>query len=649
MRTWCWRDVFVYRECCDTASYGPGGLELCFAQPGLSFDICCPPPEDLEAPIYGAPRRWVSGWFEGEEHLGCRSRFHWLPAAIAFTLNFGTEYHPRTGDVLDRAPGLNTTMSKNSVQRALKQHLEENADLGFGSFLRLARRYYEAREANIELTHMINEILTRFGDSLTECPQAAFLAAFLKIESIFSRDLATARRFAHSMRTLLMRTITRGRVPEAETWDAHFALENLEVLDRKPRLTRPATVDFVVPLCSLDDVGATAGSLRQVFGEVPEVTMPGAFQAEMALHIYDTCSLITHHFSDGSGKSLSALLFDGLPGRTAELFGAGGAGRGLRLFVSEFVEEVPAGDLTAYMHHIAEASASGTLADVTFLLHADFAEHIRTWTMEQILGSLASGAWPHDDVDFLYLGWRHEGPNQDGGRRVATTLRWHCSTNGPRLKHCFNHPPQPLARGVRFGDFNPVLFENVWRWTFGCDFDARTDDFGGFDFSQLLVSKRAAQARSAGFWRHLARAITDRSSFQLLPGTRFISRRVDLSPQYKFNKGVSIWFEHLWHLVFDPLFFPEKPDAGSLEPGGQRDLRAFTRMGDPRLPLGFRVGGMGVPDSVMLRHYWLSADEQCKLFKDRQGCHLAKLSSVGAKPESHSFLSDPLWSAGGQG
>ncbi|CAD7934411.1 unnamed protein product [Amoebophrya sp. A120] len=30
----------------------------------------------------------------------------------------------------------------------------------------------------------------------------------------------------------------------------------------------------------------------------------------------------------------------------------------------------------------------------------------------------------------------------------------------------------------------------------------------------------------------------------------FVSDRVDLTPRYGFNKGVCIWFEHLWHLLF---------------------------------------------------------------------------------------------------
>lgn len=182
-----------------------------------------------------------------------------------------------------------------------------------------------------------------------------------------------------------------------------------------------------------------------------------------------------------------------------------------------------------------------------------------------------------------------------------------------------------------FGDFNPVLFENLWLLAFGYPYDRVADDFGGFDFSQLLVSRKAVLGRPASYWRYLAHAITARSSFQLLPRTQFISRRVDLSPNYGFNKGVSIWFEHLWHLLFDSRFFPERVDAGSWQ-GSGRDLRAFTRLGDPALPLGVRLGGSG-PDSIMLRHYWLSADEQCALFNDRQGCHLAKLFAVGVPPD----------------
>ena len=39
--------------------------------------------------------------------------------------------------------------------------------------------------------------------------------------------------------------------------------------------------------------------------------------------------------------------------------------------------EVPAGDVGAYLRHLADASAAGVVADVTLLFHADFLEHIR--------------------------------------------------------------------------------------------------------------------------------------------------------------------------------------------------------------------------------------------------------------------------------
>merc|ERR1712194_948265 len=108
----------------------------------------------------------------------------------------------------------------------------------------------------------------------------------------------------------------------------------------------------------------------------------------------------------------------------------------------------------------------------------------------------------------------------------------------------------------------------------GSTFDPGTDDFGGYDFAQLLVSRRAVLGRPAAFWHYLSHSASAQASFQFLPGTRFISRRVDLSPHWGFNKCVSHWFERMWHLLLDRRFFPELSDAGNS--GAGRDLRAFT-------------------------------------------------------------------------
>mmetsp|Transcript_47235 Transcript_47235/g.151609 ORF Transcript_47235/g.151609 Transcript_47235/m.151609 type:complete len:231 (-) Transcript_47235:61-753(-) len=145
---------------------------------------------------------------------------------------------------------------------------------------------------------------------------------------------------------------------------------------------------------------------------------------------------------------------------------------------------------------------------------------------------------------------------------------------------------------------------------------------------QRRLRRRAVLRRPPSFWHRRALVVSERRSFELLPGTRFISRRVDLSPAYGFNKGVCIWFEHMWHLLFEERFLP---DATS---GRPIDLRAFTRLGDATLPLGLRIGG-SLPDSVMQRHYWLSAREQCDIFRDEQGCSLAKLEAQGGywRPE----------------
>lgn len=628
MRVFCWDDLFVYTQCCNTALYGPGGLDLCFQQAFVSYEYCCPVPEDLTNPAVWDTAQWVNSWWTETEKRGCKSRFYWLPSAVATTLHFGSTYHPRSGDVLEDNAA-NASASKESLQGTLKEHLERTQDFGFSAFLRAVRRYYELGELHVSLMQMANEILIRFGSALHECAEAAILAAFLKIESIFDRDRSGGLKFSDKLNTLVGQAYVYQRVKAPNDWDVRYALQRVDVLRRRPKLKRPLVVDVVLPLCNVADVGAAAASLATALDPLPEMTRlsPHSFKARLQLQVYDTCGLLAHSFA-APRRNISATLLAGLSPGALQFLGGRSAGVLPEVEVLPMEEEVPAGDLTAYIHHLAVASEAGRLADVTLLFHADFAEHIRTWQLDLLLGGMASGSYPHDEVDFLYLGWRHEGPVQ--GARVASTMRWHCHVGGKRVGPCAGHSAQPLAKDARWGDFNPVLFENMWLRTFGCPFDPIADDFGGYDFSQLLVSRRAAQSRPSFFWKKLARAITDRSSFQFLPGTDFISRRVDLSPHYGFNKGVSIWFEHMWHLLFDPRFFPERPDAGSHR-GSGRDLRYFTRLGDPKMSLGIRLGGAG-PDSIMLRHYWLSADEQCALFKDRQGCHLARLAAHGVLP-----------------
>ena len=231
-------------------------------------------------------------------------------------------------------------------------------------------------------------------------------------------------------------------------------------------------------------------------------------------------------------------LFEALPEELVRLFP-----QPLHMEVVE--EEVPTGDVAVYLHHLALRSTSNSLANITFLLHPDFLEHVRSWKLGPIFQALLTGSWP--DVDFLYLGWRHEGPVRHS--RVASHLRYHCDVEPWKGGHI-----GPCDSG-----YNPILLQNLWMMAFGRPLEpTEGDDLGGYDFSQLLVTRRAVLQRPAAYWRYLSKQISARSSFQLLPGTGFISRRTDLSVNDPWNKGVCAWFEHLWHMLFDPDFFPTR-------------------------------------------------------------------------------------------
>mmetsp|Transcript_47235 Transcript_47235/g.151607 ORF Transcript_47235/g.151607 Transcript_47235/m.151607 type:complete len:590 (-) Transcript_47235:165-1934(-) len=481
MALWCWHDAWVYRQCCDTA-YGPSGLGFCFAQPGLSFGACCPPPPDLDRPDPRKLKQIVLPWWEGDEKRGCSSRFYWLPSELATSLSFGTAYDLRTGEVLVEQKDTNATASREATRVALTKHLFENKDLSFGRLQRGAASYYESGHLRIEIAQILNEVLTHFGESLHECAEATILAVFMKTEALFDRDRIFASKLADWVRRLLLQAVRARRVRPPEEWTAQPALARLDQLERRPQRVEALSVDLVVPLCSAVDVAALARGLEQSLGELHEVSMSAPWHARLTLHLYDICGLLAAASrADSLAGQLSEALFGGLPARALQLFDPaflpGGPLPLARIGAIE--EDVPTGDVAAYLRHLADASSAGTLADVTLLLHADFAEHVRPRVLEQVFGGLGSGAWPHDEVDFLYLGWRHDGPVQADGQRVASTVRCHCSIVRGKLGLCRGSPRQPLDRGAEFGDFNAELLQNLWRLTFGRPFDPISDDFGG--------------------------------------------------------------------------------------------------------------------------------------------------------------------------
>ena len=59
------------------------------------------------------------------------------------------------------------------------------------------------------------------------------------------------------------------------------------------------------------------------------------------------------------------------------------------------------------------------------------------------------------------------------------------------VRPCFGGPVHPLERRARVSEYNPELMDIVWNAAFGRNYDAVSDDHGGYDFSQLLVSRRA--------------------------------------------------------------------------------------------------------------------------------------------------------------
>merc|ERR1712100_131279 len=124
------------------------------------------------------------------------------------------------------------------------------------------------------------------------------------------------------------------------------------------------------------------------------------------------------------------------------------------------------------------------------MLHPDFTEHVRPEMLDRVLGGLISGIWSRESVNLLYLGWRHEVSLQVVGERVASHVHVRCAlrSDADRLGSCDGSEAYPLEMQEYPGEYNPVLLDNLWRWSFGRSFHTRHDNFGGYDFSQLLVS-----------------------------------------------------------------------------------------------------------------------------------------------------------------
>lgn len=655
----CFASVWVWRECCNTA-YGPSGLVFCWGG-RLNFETCCPtlehrwppPPANTSYELVGS--RW-----EGDDVKGCSSIFPWAPTILYSQILSGPAYHPDTGEHMsdflsagaldsddlltaDFAQFQNQTSADQEAGRQLRwdDHFASRSPLGFQTLLKGADDYIRQRDFRIDTFFTINEILGNFGDSLNQCAPAAIVAASLKVEMLFDRDLTVARLAARQVQ-LLAERIEKRLEQNMHKGPKEWQKVADEVINRvihlnenRHSLMRPAMVDFVVPLCSADEIDALARSLSLAFSSVArEFSEPadpnegfeegswrarnvrahtqvrGRFRhAQFSLHVYSVCGDLMYHdmTRPTSAAELSKLIFGSSSKQVKQLFGAKAGLPHVYLRVVE--EEVPTGDVAAYLQHLAQASAQNILANITLLLHPDFMEHIRLHTIKVVLGALANGAWPHNDVKFLHLGWRHEGPLHDRDRRVSSHLHYHCKVQAPG--------------GAKLGPcdpaYNPHLLENLWRMAFGRQIDPGSgDDMGAYDFSQILVSRSAVMLRPPAYWRYLSQAVSAKSSYELLPGTRFISRKVDLTTNHKHNKGVCIWFEHLWHLLFDSRFFPDQREDPATK---AKDYRSFTHLGDPSLPLGIRLP----PDSVIARHYWLNAEQQCLVLRDHMGCRLLKL------------------------
>eukprot|EP00439_Symbiodinium_sp_Y106_P067252 s735_g11.t1 len=276
-----------------------------------------------------------------------------------------------------------------------------------------------------------------------------------------------------------------------------------------------------------------------------------------------------------------------------------------RAFVIPFHEEIPTGEVSPNLHHVAQHYDD--LPDFMMFIHVDVYEHVEVPALVSVLNSFALRLWPRE-LPFLHLGRRHSGPIDATGR-VRSEIRSYCRMRAPREGVQRKTAPS-IFRGdsvlERYTVRTPSGWycqwvELAWELLFHHPPQLPEDDYGGYDYGQFVASREAAKARPKAFWQNGWRALCSSSNYRLLLGTKFLSWK-DLTAMertkeekftwFGFHKGLEMAFEHLWHVVFHP------EAATWLWP---------SRLRDPSLPLGLKFAMNG--DPTLLRFYrWTPHD-----------------------------------------
>lgn len=261
-----------------------------------------------------------------------------------------------------------------------------------------------------------------------------------------------------------------------------------------------------------------------------------------------------------------------------------------------FFEEMATGEVAPNLHHVARHYDD--LPDFMMILHPDAYEHIPILSFVALLNSLALRLFP--DVGFLHLGRRFNGP-VDASGRVGSEIQSYCRMRAPSKGSAAR---RSVFRGDSFLERYTMRtpsgrycqwVEVAWELLFDRPPKLPEDDYGGYDFAQYIASRRAAESRPKAFWQNAWRSLCSASNYQLLLGTKFISWKEITSTEgkrrlYKFHKGLTTAFEHLYHVIFNPR---------------AKTWRWPTRPRNPSLPLGLKLtkGGLGVGNLGQLREY----------------------------------------------
>eukprot|EP00928_Gymnodinium_smaydae_P087845 TRINITY_DN72037_c0_g1_i1.p1 TRINITY_DN72037_c0_g1~~TRINITY_DN72037_c0_g1_i1.p1 ORF type:complete len:614 (+),score=31.26 TRINITY_DN72037_c0_g1_i1:30-1871(+) len=499
-----------------------------------------------------------------------------------------------------------------------------------------AQYFYSSGDA-LPALYMISSVLIRTGPpALDMCPSATVMAHLLELE----RSLHETPIPAMKARVRALRQVWYALLPKL--FHGNMTHSHASALAEDVRVIASG---FARLEDQLSELGALARARRKAGFEV-QVVLPVCWPREAwnlnflkdrvfvdaglanvgTLFIYDVCygffppggaayDLRNELECEVTSSSKTVCAFGGVSGKDSSLLPWPTlilelAHRFNKVVVVPFHEEIPMGVVSVIMRHV--SVHYNRLPDVLLFLHPDTFEHVHMDALRTVFSTLSLRQWPAK-MPYLSLGHRHNGPVHSSGR-VASEVLSYCR---PKIKRSakldLSREPWSVYSGAQHlvrvpgrypGGFYCQWLELAWELLFDKPISLPEDDYGGYDFGQTAVTREAILRRPKHFWEQAWRALCTRSNYELLPGVKFVSYRVELNHNQVlldsaskswtgYHKAMECVFEHLWHVIFNP----EK-----------KTWLLPTRLRDPSVPLSFKFGLAALNPSMLKQYRWSAHD-----------------------------------------